>query len=1343
MADNVIDSVTVASEFDPAGFERGMATLQSSIDDLAGDLAKQLREIPTPTFDTAALQQQIQPLTDSLHGLVTEAQLIAETPLGIQDLGAFVNDVNDASARVETLGRTLTEVGRAHPELHIDTSQLQTLAENLDALKDRVTSGLAETMQATGASAEDLAAGLTEVAGVDPSNIDELTGKLQELADQTGALTAAANAQSEAGDNTVQGLEGEAVAAEDVARAMSNAKRSTDEHAHAMGEHVEGATELRRSFREITAGVTEFAAVEGGASASAGELAGAVASLATASAPLAIAAATIAAVGAAFHILTRESRELEEQHRKTLDTLHERVSAPDFGPSEQELQANERMLELSKQLIDVRARLKEAEEGATVPLTGIGDALQAILLQRRLASTVRERAALEEDVFRSHMARIAEQAVAEAELDAGQLERETRLQALGATTAALEADRVLRLQQLRDEVVRLNAELADPAGAHRPGVGNEQRNRDTAQLLADTEKIDAIETHRLAVESQMVQFGLADSAARRAASAELTRQIRLSQDAAAGPEAQVRAYQRAVTLLDALNAATARQGQLLEQQTSQSLAAAQRLQTQAQGLGVNLTVRLETADSIDKLHELRSQIDGVVQADQARLAGLARFPGQFAAVAAEVQQLTGQRQQLDDFFRSINPTPLEEATRAIGPLGDRLTALRAIYPPLVASQEAAAGATTALIENYAELAAAVAAQGGPLSADVRLLQAQAQVIQQIGDQTGPYTAGLVEAASALERLRDAQAAAATAPTPDLQLIATLSLETARAEAQARAFKARIEASDALHLTAKIDAGFEGAAGQVASTLAQMDRIATALDPHYAKFKRDLEDTRSPAQRVSDSIHDVVEGLQGVSQRAGALAGIGQEAEQSIEQVLGLVDALAKVTASATTGNVFGAIFAGLGTLGAAFGGQDQEAEELKRLSAENTSALHDATAAYRAASTGLFQGLGGLADALSVVEQVLATPAGGFAADLPRSGFLTAEGTSALNAALAEVGISLEDFNQIAKDNGIKLLDEEGHLVGGALDDLREKLTEAAQNAEGFARTLADQTLQATLESRLTGTPQDPSEIFREQLQGLRGAGAGAIADLFTDPTNVAAVRQQALNLLHQFEAGVLPIGELGALTADEFKQFLSQSADYLDSFNTSVSDATKSLSNVPDIFNEAAAAFTFSEVPIPPPVPAPNIDPRTANLPPVIVPDLDRAALAASDLSDSLTTTSEATRLSLTEFAEALSGVSGGAAAQMADVLSGANDGLAEFKVMLDALTAAEPGRAGASDTRATDTRAAAGGPVVHVTVTGDIVVQGVSDPREAARLIRAEFEFDNDARFGTLGPVDTRGGF
>jgi hypothetical protein len=862
VADNVIDSVLVASEFDPAGFERGMAALQSSVDDLAGDLAKQLRDIPTPTFDTTALQEQIRPLTESLHSLLTEAQLIAETPLGIQDLGTFVNDVNDASARVETLGRTLTEVGRAHPELHIDTSQLQDLAERLDALKASVQTGLAETMQETGASAKDLAAGLAEVAGVDPGNVEELTGKLQELTDQTDALAAAANAQTQAGEDTIQGMQGEAVAADDVARAMSNAKRSTDEHARAMGEHAEGATELRRSFREITVGVTEFAAVEGGASASAGELAGALASLATASAPLAIVAATIAAVGAAFHVLTRESRELEEQHRKTLDTLHERVAAPDFGPSEQELQANNRMLELSKELVEVRAQLKEAEEGATVPITGVGDALQAILLQRRLASTVRERATLEEDVFRSHMARIAEQAVAEADLDAGQLERETRLQALGATTAALESDRVLRLRQLRDEVERLNAELADPAGAHRPGVGNEQRNRDTAQLLTDTEKIDAIETHRLAIESQMVQFGLADRAGRRAASAELERQIRLSEDATAGPEAQVRAYQRAVTLLDALNAGTARQGQLLEQQTSQSLAAAQRLQTQAQGLGANLSIRLDTADSIDKLHDLRAEIDGVVQADQARLAGLARFPAQFAAVAAEVQQLTGQRQQLDDFFRSIDPSPLEEAARAVGPLGDRLTALRAIYPPLVASQEAAAGAATALIANYGELAAAVAAQGGPLTADVRLLQAQAQIIQQIGDQTGPYTAGLIEAASALERLRDAQAAAATAPTPDLQLIAVLSLETAKAEAEARAFKARIEASDALHLTAKIEAGFEGAAGQVAQTLARMDQIATNLDPHYAKFKRDLEDTRTPAQRVADSIHDVAEGIAG-------------------------------------------------------------------------------------------------------------------------------------------------------------------------------------------------------------------------------------------------------------------------------------------------------------------------------------------------------------------------------------------------------------------------------------------------------------------------------------------------
>jgi hypothetical protein len=140
-----------------------------------------MRDIPRPTFDTTALQEQIRPLTESLHSLLTEAQLIAETPLGIQDLGTFVNDVNDASARVETLGRTLTEVGRAHPRTAHRTSQLQDLAERLDALKASVQTGLAETMQETGASAKDLAAGLAEVAGVDPGNVEELTGKLQEL----------------------------------------------------------------------------------------------------------------------------------------------------------------------------------------------------------------------------------------------------------------------------------------------------------------------------------------------------------------------------------------------------------------------------------------------------------------------------------------------------------------------------------------------------------------------------------------------------------------------------------------------------------------------------------------------------------------------------------------------------------------------------------------------------------------------------------------------------------------------------------------------------------------------------------------------------------------------------------------------------------------------------------------------------------------------------------------------------------------------------------------------------------------------------------------------------------
>jgi hypothetical protein len=64
---------------------------------------------------------------------------------------------------------------------------------------------------------------------------------------------------------------------------------------------------------------------------------------------------------------------------------------------------------------------------------------------------------------------------------------------------------------------------------------------------------------------------------------------------------------------------------------------------------------------------------------------------------------------------------------------------------------------------------------------------------------------------------------------------------------------------------------------------------------------------------------------------------------------------------------------------------------------------------------------------------------------------------------------------------------------------------------------------------------------------------------------NEAQVRAATESLLDQAKAGTITAGTLG-ISHDEFVKFLGDSADYLDTFNKGLQDATKNLSNVPDL---------------------------------------------------------------------------------------------------------------------------------------------------------------------------------
>ncbi len=374
-------------------------------------------------------------------------------------------------------------------------------------------------------------------------------------------------------------------------------------------------------------------------------------------------------------------------------------------------------------------------------------------------------------------------------------------------------------------------------------------------------------------------------------------------------------------------------------------------------------------------------------------------------------------------------------------------------------------------------------------------------------------------------------------------------------------------------------------------LERAEGAARFLDEALGDIGLSLEDignaniTGNNWDKAADDIAAVGNALGQVGDQLGF---IDEQGQQAIRAMVDLGRAIA-------SGDILGVV-TGLASLGSAVFGKDATEREHDRILQQNTDAVKQLTQAQLApisredftqAGAGLSQAVD--AGNISKFSELLDVE---HLADL---------GTAQIEAELNRFGVSLVELDRIARANGIQLFDDSGRLIKGSVEELNAAIESGAINLAMFGRSLAEETNRVTLRSRLTGAEQDPAQAFENQLQGLRGVGAGAIADLFGNPANEAAVRQAALNLLSQFEAGTIDLAALG-ITEEELIAFLGSTADYLDSFGESVNDATNRLNdfNLPSGF-KAAALAALAATPGGPTLPAApplRVTPFTPRLP-------------------------------------------------------------------------------------------------------------------------------------------------
>jgi hypothetical protein len=346
--------------------------------------------------------------------------------------------------------------------------------------------------------------------------------------------------------------------------------------------------------------------------------------------------------------------------------------------------------------------------------------------------------------------------------------------------------------------------------------------------------------------------------------------------------------------------------------------------------------------------------------------------------------------------------------------------------------------------------------------------------------------------------------------------------------------------------------------------------AEALYAAIARAMGLLGDGVTDAQRFAQALDGAL-GVLGAIQRFGGSTGIFSESDQRFLDALG---GIGNTVGRFAAGDIFGGVISAIDTLGSIFGGGPSPAELALQA---NTAAVRQNTISR---TTG-FEGAGGAADAANIISQVLASELGRFlAGNTEAPGGTGRAFRDRLVAQLEGLGLSFEQLQRLANDFGVEIL-ANGRIVGGALETLAEEMRAAAEAAFEFHEGLfEDEQRLAALRSRAQGTEQDPSEIFRQQLEAATAAGAGDLFGPLQDALNTGdadSIRQAILAMLDAWENNLIDIEDLGGLTREQWETILNSgldAADAIDQLGSAAADAALEMSNIPRGFRQAALAF-------------------------------------------------------------------------------------------------------------------------------------------------------------------------
>lgn len=473
---------------------------------------------------------------------------------------------------------------------------------------------------------------------------------------------------------------------------------------------------------------------------------------------------------------------------------------------------------------------------------------------------------------------------------------------------------------------------------------------------------------------------------------------------------------------------------------------------------------------------------------------------------------------------------------------------------------------------------AVAAEGGPLRANLDLLNAQKEVATALAQLTvtvrpsatgGPLASiqSTVDAANTLRKQADAAKATGADNAGALEQSANdarqhaITLIRGILEATDSSTASTKEGRDALQQVLDLYNALGDVTGKTANNFATMRTTIEGILDAASGFGKVGQDIRN----VGEGVLHTVSAFRDLQKINKARSDSGDSGGFSLSQIGAFV-------------GVAGGIVSAVSGLAGLINGQSATQLEQNKILTQNTDALSSLRASLdddKTASANLRA-----QQAVGQFNQSSIAGASQFSINFFKD--LNSQAINNLTASLSQFGLTLDQAKDLAKSFGIDLFDSSGHVILAALQQFGDALKVAQQTLEKFTKSYDDQATLATLLNRTQGktTPADAFNTTLSLLNSLAPSLAKSLEgiDVTTDDGRKkieAALTQLVLSL----QAGTITLEQLGDLEgAKQLAAIIATLQDSLDSLSSAANTVTGALLNVPTGYKVALARFNATD---------------------------------------------------------------------------------------------------------------------------------------------------------------------